>query len=229
MRKPRLLDLYCCAGGGAKGYQRAGFYVVGVDNRPQPRYAGDEFVQADALEYVAEHGHEFAVIAASPPCQKFTMFQHINLARFGYVRDHPDLIAPTRRALIETGVPYVIENVQGSPLHTTIIICGHSLGLERLARHRHFESSVMLFAPRCTHRKNSGRIIGVYGERPDGHRVSHKRYPFNRTASSIGEASEIMGIDWMEWSEIKEALPPAYTEYVGRQMLAALRCGRETA
>jgi DNA (cytosine-5)-methyltransferase 1 len=217
----RLLDLFSGAGGAAAGYYRAGFTeIVGVDNRPMPRYPF-HFIQADALEYLAEHGREFDVIHASPPCQKYTTLQNVNSAR-GIENRHTDLIALTHRALQETGQPYVIENVQGAPLETQIILCGHALGLPQLARHRHFESSALLFAPPCTHRGADNNMIGIYGERPDGHRVSELRYKLTRTASSIDEARRVMGIDWMDWDELKEAVPPAYTEFIGLQLLRAL-------
>jgi DNA (cytosine-5)-methyltransferase 1 len=216
----RLLDLFCGAGGASTGYHMAGFEVVGVDNRPQPHYPF-EFVLGDALEFVAEHGREFDVVHASPPCQKYTMWQTVNVKRWGSVPQHPDLIAPTRAALIQTGKPYVIENVQNSPLLTQIILCGVSLGLPHLARHRHFESSVLLMAPACSH-YSADYTIGVYGQRPDGHRVSNKQWRMSKTASSIKEAQIVMGIDWMDWDEIREAIPPAYTKWIGEQLMRGL-------
>lgn len=216
---PRILDLFSGAGGAARGFQRAGFYVVGVDNRPQPRYAGDEFVLGDALEYCVAHGSEFDVIHASPPCQAYSAMRNVNDAR-GILNSHPDLIEATRKALVQTGRPYVIENVQGAPLQTQIIICGYSLGLNRLARHRHFESNMLLLSVPCTHRGKD--VIGVYGERPDGHRVGPKRYKLTFTASSIDEAQKAMGIDWMVWDELREAIPPAYTEFIGLQLMNAI-------
>jgi len=216
--KPRVLDLFCGAGGAARGYQRAGFYVVGVDNKPQPHYAGDEFIQADALEYGAAHGAEFDAIHASPPCQKYSAMQNVNAAQ-GRKNNHPDLIPETRRILEDSSKPFVIENVQGAPLRTQFILCGHSLGLVRLARHRHFESNVFVPRIKCTHRCVDG-LIGVYGKRSDGHRTGLKRYKLNITASSIDEARAAMGIDWMTWDELREAIPPAYTEYIGRYLLS---------
>jgi hypothetical protein len=134
--KPRLLDLFCGAGGCARGYQRAGFYVVGVDNRPQPRYAGDEFVQADALEYVRDHGHEFDAIHASPPCQGYS-----DGANNIHGRPTTRCRSPTCARLLEaTGLPYVIENVEGARKHMRdpVTVCGLSLGLN-VRRHRLFE------------------------------------------------------------------------------------------
>lgn len=213
----RLLDLFCGAGGAAMGYHRAGFEVVGVDHEPQPRYPF-EFHQADALDYVREFGHLFDVIHASPPCQAYSGLRRITLARFGHAQEHPDLIAVTRRALRETGRIYVIENVQNSPLVTQIIVCGAALGLPHLARHRHFESNVLLFAPACAHRANE-YTIGVYGSRPDGRRVSYRQHRLCRVANSLEEARREMGIDWMTWDEITQAVPPVYTEWIGRQLI----------
>lgn len=218
---PRLLDLFSGAGGGAVGYHRAGFEVVGIDHEPQPHFPF-EFHEADAFEFVREHGHEFSVIHASPPCQAFTGLRRVTIARFGHAPEHPDLIAATREALRETGKIYVIENVQNSPLITQIILCGASLGLPHLARHRHFESNLLLFAPPCSHRRNE-YTIGVYGARPDGRRMSYPQHRLCRAANSLEEAREEMGIDWMTWAEITQAIPPAYTEYIGRQLMAALR------
>jgi DNA (cytosine-5)-methyltransferase 1 len=213
--RPRLLDLFCGAGGAAMGYHRAGFDVTGVDIAPQNHYPF-AFIQADALEYVAAHGHEFDAIHASPPCHKFVTLQNVNRAQ-GRANTHPDLIGATRRALEATGKPYVIENVQGSPVLTQIILCGYSMGLPRLARHRHFESNILLLAPPCTHRGKD--VIGIYGDSPDGHRVGPLQYKLTFTASSIDEARQVMGIDWMDWDEIRESIPPAYTHYIGNQLM----------
>lgn len=218
--QPRLLDLFCGAGGAGMGYSRAGFVVVGVDSHPQPHYPF-EFHQADAFEYCAAHGVEFDVIHASPPCQAYSGMRNITLSRFGSTPAHPDLIAATRLALQETGRPWIIENVQNSPLDTHIILCGVSLGLPLLARHRHFESSLLLFAQPCMH-LTVPQTIGVYGERPDGRRVSWPQFRLTRIAKGLPEAQKVMGIDWMDWDEIKLAIPPAYTEYIGRQIIASL-------
>jgi len=219
----RLLDLFCGAGGAGMGYHRAGFEVVGVDIKPQPHYPF-EFHQADALEFCAEYGAEFDVIHASPPCQNYTGMRRITESRFGACKtEHPDLIADTRRVLLATGKIYIIENVQNSPLQTQVILCGASLGLKHLARHRHFESNwLFLGAPKCSHIRNE-YTIAVYGERPDGRRVSYPQHRLCRVAKSIEEAREVMGIDWMTWDEIREAIPPVYTEWLGRQIIIRLR------
>lgn len=222
MKRPRLLDAFCGAGGSTKGYQRAGFYVTGVDIKPQPHYCGDEFIRADALEYIREHGHEYDIIHASPPCQAYTGMRGLTLARFGTAPEHPDLVAATREVLMATKKPYVIENVQGSPVHTQFILCAASFGMNHLARHRHFESNVLLLgAPQCAHRQNV-YTIGVYGERPDGRRVSYPHHRLVRVARSLAEAREEMGIAWMTWNEITQAIPPAYTEWIGHGLMSYL-------
>ena len=215
----RLLDLFCGAGGAAVGYHQAGFDVVGVDIDPQPRYPF-EFHQGDALEFCAAHGTAFDVIHASPPCQRYTGLRRITESRFGTCRtEHPDLISSTRDALQSTDRIYIIENVQGAPLQTQFILCGAAFGLKHLARHRHFESNVLILgAPKCAHFKNE-YTIGVYGSRPDGHRISYPHYKLTRIANSLKEAREVMGIDWMTWDEIREAIPPVYTEWIGRQLI----------
>jgi DNA (cytosine-5)-methyltransferase 1 len=216
MRK--LLDLYCGAGGAAMGYHRAGFDVVGVDIAPQPHYPF-ELHQADALQYCEEYGGDYDVIHASPPCQKYTGLRRVTESRFGMCRtDPPDLISETRDALIATGKIYIIENVQGSPLETQFRLCGASFGLNHLARHRHFESNILILgAPRCRHYEND-YTIGVYGARPDGRRLSYPEHRLCRCAKSIEEAREEMGVDWMDWDEITQAIPPAYTQWIGEQL-----------
>lgn len=217
----RLLDLFCGAGGCSVGYDRAGFVVEGVDNSPQPHYPF-KFHQADALEFCAAHGHEFDAISASPPCQAYIGMRRITISRYGSAPEHPDLIAETRQALEATGRAWVIENVQHSPLRTQVILCGAAMGLPGLARHRHFESSFLLPSPpACCHMRQA-HTIGIYGERPDGRRVSYRHHRLVRVASSVDEASSLMGIDWMNWQELRNAIPPAYTEWIGLQLMSYL-------
>lgn len=147
--------------------------------------------------------------------------RNITISRFGAAPEHPDLVDDTRRALRATGRHWIIENVQNSPIDTHIILCGVSLGLPELARHRHFESDLLLFAQPCAHR-SVPYTIGVYGDVPDGRRVSYPQFRLSRIAKGLPEASRVMGIDWMTWDEIKLAIPPAYTEYIGRQLLQQL-------
>ena len=207
----KLLDLYCKAGGASKGYQLAGFEVVGVDIKKQKRYPY-EFIQADCLELMKdiEFLKSFDVIAASPPCQTHSITQHLRNAQ-GRSTDKVDLIPQTREALIASGKPYVIENVPGSPLIEPIQMCGSYFGL-KVRRHRRFESNLPIVGSPCKH-KEQGKPVGVYGSMRDeipkgGH-----------TAKTIEEAREAMGIDWMIWGELVEAIPPVYTQEIGKQLL----------
>ncbi len=207
----RLLDLYCKAGGASKGYQLAGFEVVGVDIKKQKRYPF-EFIQADCLELMKDMDflRSFDVIAASPPCQTHSITQHLRNAQ-GRSTDKVDLIPQTREALIASGKPYVIENVPGSPLINPIQMCGSYFGL-KVRRHRRFESNLPIVGSPCKH-KEQGKPVGVYGSMRDeipkgGH-----------TAKTIEEAREAMGIDWMIWGELVEAIPPIYTQEIGKQLL----------
>jgi len=207
--RPRLLDLFCGAGGAAAGYHRAGFDVVGVDIAPQPNYPF-EFVQADALEMAEGARADFDAIHASPPCQAYsTMGQ-----RFPETQaDHPDLIAPTRALLEQSGLPYVIENVMGArrEMHSPYRLCGSSFGL-RLQRHRLFETNFPMLVPQCQH---TGDEIPVYGKL-DGRRLWTRSDGSElRSARTLAEASDAMGIDWMTWDELTQAIPPAYTEHIG--------------
>lgn len=222
-----LLDLFCGAGGAGMGYYRAGFEVTGVDIAPQSHYPF-EFVQGDAIEFCRQYGARFDVIHASPPCQAYTGMRRITLSRFGHAPEHPDLIPATRDALIATGRPYVVENVVGAPLLSPFLLCGASLGLPGLARHRLFETNVMLPAPpRCAHLGND-LTIGVYGKRPDGRRLSYRKYRPSRAAKSLEEAQRVMGIEWMDWDEIRNAIPPVYTEWIGRHLRALLENERQS-
>jgi hypothetical protein len=212
----KLLDLFCKAGGATKGYQRAGFYVVGVDIEPQPNYCGDEFHQADALTFDLTG---FDVVHASPPCQRWT-----GLAIMANVGEHPDLITPTRERLRATGVPYVIENVVGAPLINPVTLCGASFALGTdthiLARHRRFECSFPVMAPPCAHRGLP--VIGLYG---DHARFARRHGPGSQAnaADSLRLGRQAMGIDWMSWPELTQAIPPAYTEHIGGYLMAELQ------
>lgn len=207
----RLLDLYCKAGGASKGYAEAGFEVVGIDIKKQKRYPY-EFIQADCLEILQnmEYLRTFDVIAASPPCQTHSRTQHLRNAQ-GKSTDKVDLIPQTRSALIESGVSYVIENVPGAPLIKPVQFCGSSFGL-KVRRHRLFESNIEIVGSICNH-KEQGKPVGIYGSMRDeipggGH-----------TAKTIEEAREAMGIDWMIWGELVEAIPPRYTYEIGKQLI----------
>jgi DNA (cytosine-5)-methyltransferase 1 len=205
-----LLDLYSGAGGAAVGYHRAGFEVVGVDNRPQPRYPF-EFHQADALEYLAAHGHEYAAIHASPPCQAFTALQRAA----GRASDHPDLVAPTRDLLAQIGLPYIIENVPGAPLHDPYLFCGASFGLQ-VVRHRLFELSWPMLVPPCAH-VPGGTTTGRYvAFRQSGDVAPGRTVPPRRTER---EFRTEMGCEWMTFRETSQAIPPVFTEFIGEQLL----------
>jgi DNA (cytosine-5)-methyltransferase 1 len=210
--KPRLLDLFCGAGGAAMGYHRAGFEVVGVDIKPQPHYPF-EFIQADALDELVLPGFErFDAVHASPPCQAFTRAKHLRTAQGGET-EALDLIEPTRRLLRRLGLPYVIENVPGAPLHG-VTICGSTFGL-KVRRHRVFESNVYIPPLPCNH-KFQGRPVGVY------HVLNDHVPQGGTTASTLEEGQEAMGIDWMTWAELKEAIPPAYTKWIGHNLISVI-------
>lgn len=220
MTAPRLLDLFCCAGGAGKGYADAGFDVVGVDIAPQPNYPF-EFHQADALDFVAEHWREFDVIHASPPCQGYLNLAAVNRAQ-GRTYDHPDLIAETRRLLVATGLPYVIENVADAKpqLRAPVRICGTGLHLP-LRRHRLFESNLPLVGVPCAHHRYTEPRYWT-GWRPKGeHRLSTVVQVYGN-AGGREEWPAAMGIDWMTPKEMTEAIPPAYTEYLGAQLIDQL-------
>jgi hypothetical protein len=217
--KPRLLDLFCGAGGAARGYQLAGFYVVGVDIRDQPHYAGDEFIQANAMEYPTDG---FDVIHASPPCQAHTTMSNRWRGFGGGADAHLNFIPETRAWIGHIGIPYVIENVPGAKrfLHSPITLSGGMFGLE-VERPRLFESSEFLFMPPSI---KVADPIGVYGKAHDGRRLfTRADGSQQRAAASLQEGQTAMGIDWMDWRELAEAIPPAYTEWIGRQLLTAIR------
>ena len=235
MSRPLLLDLFCGAGGAGVGYYRAGFEVIGVDHAPQKRYPY-QFVQADAIAYALTEGWRFDAIHASPPCQA-----HSNITPDK--NKHIDLIPQTRFVLETLGVPYIIENVGGAAkaLRNPFMLCGAQFGL-KVYRHRYFESNVMIFAPthephrdntpRAGHgvsgkgfisvtsggntlmvAKDAGRRSGTYG-------ISDKGFvSVTGHFSGIDYCKMAMGIDWMSGRELSQAIPPAYTEWIGRQLL----------
>lgn len=231
--KPILLDTFCGAGGCTKGYQMAGFTVIGVDIHPQPRYIGDGFIQSDALDILRlliageaiedNHGRvwrlsDFAIVNLSPPCQPYTELP-------GDFRDNYEpLIADCQALAIASGKPYVIENVSGArrELNHFIMLCGHQFGLKTY-RHRFFETNPLILAPpHLPHPEacpSSGRgkseVHGFISVTGNGGAP-------NLDMPYLDYARLAMGIDWMNREEISEAIPPAYTAYIGRQMMAAL-------
>lgn len=225
----RILDLYCCAGGASVGYNRAGFEVVGVDIKDQPNYPF-EFVQMSAIEALDHlNGNDpirvgngmywlddFDAIHASPPCQSSTaLTKGTNAGKFQY----EDFIPETRRLLEESGKPYVIENVQGSAVRRDMVLCGEMFGLQ-VIRHRYFEINWPGSAPE--HIKHRGRVAGMR------HGVWYQGPYFAVYGEGGGKGTVKQWQDAMEmpWTsvrkEIAEAIPPAYTEYIGKQLIMHL-------
>lgn len=196
------------------GYHQAGFDVVGVDINRQDRYPF-EFVQADALEYVASHGQEFDVIHASPPCQAYSVTKSLS------TKTHPDLVAPTRAALILAGLPYVIENVPGAPMQQPLVLCGTEFGLRSpsghwVKRHRLFESNVFLMgAGGCS---CWGRVTAYTTGHPPAETTKRKGWQMGRR-----DSASAFGTPWMSGDGLAQAIPPAYTEFIGRQLIETLR------
>ncbi|MEV7293096.1 SAM-dependent methyltransferase [Streptomyces microflavus] len=203
-RRPRLLDLFCCQGGAAKGYADAGFDVTGVDTAPQPRYPY-RFVQADAIAYVLDHGGEFDVIHASPPCQHDSDCQRLQ------GNTHPDLIAPTRAALQATGRPWVLENVRGAlpKLERPMMLCGPMFGVETY-RHRYFETGGGLTLHQPHHPAHTVPQAKMGRPIPTGHYGQ-----FVGNFSGVQHARNVMGVPWMNRDGIRECIPPAYTQWIG--------------
>lgn len=223
MRKHRILDLFCCEGGAAKGYADAGFEVVGVDLDPRfaKRYPY-EFVNADAIEFVKYHAHEFDAIHASPPCQAYSVTKN------GHSKKHPMLIEDTRAALIATGLPYIIENVVGAPLNEPLMLCGRMFDLSAIDadgtplvmdRHRLFESNITLEAPEHEPHDRSKQVAGSYG----GARRDKNEARFVRKGGYVPSKEiqqKLLGIDWMTQHGLYQSLPPVYTEHLGKQLIA---------
>jgi len=211
MNKLKLLDLFCGAGGASMGYSMAGFDVTGIDVKHGKRYPFT-YIRGDVRDYLnTDYLSQFDVIHASPPCQTHSITKHLRNAQ-GKSTSKIDMIPEVREALIASGKPYIIENVPQSPLINPIQLCGSSFGL-KVRRHRLFESNMSLVGSTCNH---TTRPVGVYGslndEIPRG----------GKTAETIDQACEAMGIDWAIWTELVEAIPPAYTHYLGEQIAACL-------
>jgi len=217
--RPLLLDLFCCEGGAATGYHRAGFDVIGVDIKTRPLYPFP-FVQGDALSPPFDLAR-FDAIHASPPCQLYSVSTVMHDQS-----SYPDLVDPTRRMLESSGVPWVIENVPGSPLvergqttfdgRSTIMLCGSMLGMERVQRHRLFESNVPLVEPGpCRHSEQTD-VMTIVGHSEQGRS--------GRVGDHWGLAArrKAMGMPWASRDGIPEAIPPAYAEYIGRQLIEQL-------
>ena len=221
--RPRLLDLFCCEGGAGMGYHRAGFEVVGVDIVAQPRYPF-EFHQADALTFPLDG---FDAVHASPPCQAYS------ISRNAHSKQHPQLIEPIRHRLKSAGIPYVIENVPGAPLHGPVILCGTMFGLGAvdedgsvlfLRRHRLFETTFLVLTTpcRCLDELDSGkRVGGVYGggsaNFEHARNVRHGGYTPGKK-----QRAELIDAPWMTLRGLSQAIPPAYTEFIGDALMRAI-------
>jgi DNA (cytosine-5)-methyltransferase 1 len=216
-KPPRLLDLFCCAGGAGLGYDRAGFEVVGVDVKPQPRYPFS-FIQTDALTLEPEFIASFDAIHASPPCQSYSDLAKRN----GNAGAWPRLIDPVRDMLIRSGLPYVIENVDGAPLLDPVVLCGTMFKGLRVLRHRLFETNFLVLVP-------------PHGRHPKCHTMDKRKAHYGKTDDmrdfvsvngggncSVAAARDAMGIDWMTKDELNEAIPPIYTEFIGEQLMVYL-------
>lgn len=207
MNKPVLLDLFCGAGGAAWGYHLAGFQVVGVDHQPQPHYPF-AFIQDDAFNWLAYAGHTYDAIHASPPCQAYSKLAKMTK------KTYEQLIEPTRQALNALGKPYIIENVVGAPLQNPVRLCGSQFGL-KVYRHRLFESNKLLMG--LSHQPH-------HDQTPKGGTRGNNLSPkgFICVAghfSNVDYARQAMGIDWMNRDELAQAIPPAFTHFLGKQLI----------
>ena len=205
MRKPKLLDLFCGAGGCSMGYYRAGFDIVGVDIKPQPHYPF-EFHRADAMTYPLSG---FDVIHASPPCQRYSQ-----LTPPSHRGKWPDLIAAVRTILQTNGKPFIIETVRGGMrlLKRPLMLCGTMFGL-KVQRHRYFETFPRIVEPilACDHTFYPVLISGT-------HRRKTGRFEYSAAQCRIAA-----GLEWMTRKEMDEAIPPAYTEFIGKAIMETAR------
>ncbi|MFE5193405.1 SAM-dependent methyltransferase [Streptomyces sp. NPDC056601] len=208
--RPRLLDAFCCQGGAGMGYHQAGFDVTGVDKDAQPRYPL-AFYQADAIEFIGEFGAGFDFIHASPPCQHDSDCQRIQS------NTHPDLIGPTREALNATGRPWVMENVRGAAakLHSPVMLCGTMLGLKTY-RHRYLETGGGFALTQPEHPAHTVPQAKMGRPVPPGH---FGQYVGN--FSGVQQARDVLGVAWMNRDGIRECIPPAYAEWIGRTYLGS--------
>jgi DNA (cytosine-5)-methyltransferase 1 len=210
--KPRILDLFCCQGGASRGYVLAGFDVDGVDCAPQPRYPYP-FRQADALSVLEDPAfirRFYQAIHASPPCQCYSNAQRIQ------DREHPDLIGPIRERLQSLGLPFVLENVVGAPLREPVTLCGSMFGLRRTYRHRLFETGG--FTAGAPEHSLHVAPIAKMGRAPKVGDVIHAVGNF----SGVELVRRDWGVPWMNRDGIREAIPPAYTEYIGARLLRGI-------
>jgi DNA (cytosine-5)-methyltransferase 1 len=221
-RRPKLLDLFCCAGGAATGYKRAGFDVVGVDIKPQPNYPFP-FVKADVLELDLKFISTFDAVHASPPCQSYSDLAKRN----GNADAWPRLIDPIRDMLVRSGLLYVIENVEGAPLRNPVMLCGTMFTGLRVLRHRLFEANFPILTPKHgTHPK-----VHTFDKRKSHYGKTNDMVDFVQVTGggncTIAAARDAMGIDWMTKNELNEAIPPAYTRLIGKQLLSYVLASRQ--
>ena len=216
-RKPRLLDLFCCAGGAGIGYSLAGFEVVGVDIRPQPNYPL-QFIQADALKLDMKFIASFDAVHASPPCQSYSDLAKRN----GNADKWPRLIEPVRKMLRRSGLPYVMENVEGAPLLNPVVLCGTMFPKLRVLRHRLFETNFEMIPP--PHKKHPK--VHTFDKRKSHYGKTDEWKDFVQVTGggncTLAAARDAMSIDWMSKGEINESIPPAYTQFVGRHLMQNL-------
>lgn len=224
LRRPRLLDAFCRKGGAGMGYIRAGFDVVGVDIEDHSDGYPGTFVQGDAVEYVREHGHEFDAVHLSPPCQGQIAITAGNRGRRGWTDSHVNLLPAAREAAAFAGRPSVMENGPSRHIRKDIVLCGEMFGLG-VIRHRAFELGGWTM-PKPAHLPHRGRVRGWrHGEYFDGPYLAV--YGDGGGKPSIPEAQAAMGIDWMtERVDLNEAIPPAYTQLIGKRLLEHLTAAR---
>jgi len=244
MTRPKLLDLFCCEGGASTGYSRAGFDVYGVDlfgdsvqtRYPFPSYKGDAIAVMDRL---LNGGRllfrytlgpllglaDFAVVTGSPPCQAYSVTKHTHNNK------HPELIEPTREAMVASGLPYVIENVVGAPLIDPLMLCGSMFDLTaidtdgtplRLERHRLFESNLPLVAPKADFHDKTIDVAGAYGGGSSDRRHAKEVRRGGYTPAKEVRAA-LLGIDWMTLHGMSQSIPPAYTEWLGKQLIVSVQ------
>lgn len=222
-QRPRLLDLFCGAGGAGMGYHQAGFDVVGVDKTPQPDYPF-EFHRGDALDFLAEHGHEFDAIHASPPCQAYSTGVVSRSSKWNHTlgKDEPALIGAVHEILEQLSLPWVIENVMGARSSMPdgwFVLCG-SMFARPIPRHRVFATSHLVLTPEHPNchglaKRSSVELGWDYRDMS----VTGK----GRRAGTTARWSHLLGITWpMTQHQLAEAIPPAYTEWIGAQIIAHL-------
>ena len=226
----KMIDLYCCAGGAAMGYHQAGFdEIIGVDIVDRPNYPF-EFVKMDALEFLRTADlSDVSFIHASPPCQCYSKLKHLSGNVEKWEETHVDLVAPTREALIKTGKPFVIENVEGSPLINPIKLYGSQFPNLYTQRPRLFESNISLKEPINPKVKHKTGKLG-YGPAEDGFITVAGIRPqrgMNEVQTKLYYGFALGGIDWMSLEELTQAIPPAYTEFIGKQIIEYLNIQKE--